>query len=327
MSKANKVNEKAPAWVMTFADLMSLLLAFFVLLFSFSELDKAKYKEVAGSLRDAFGVQQEIRTRDPPKGINIIAREFSPAVPEPTPRNEVRQYTTEDSLPYPVLHELEKAFQISTATRRQLEDKKRLEEALKPEIDAGLVELEMNDNRIVVRIKEKGVFPSGSDRLERNFMPIMQRLADTLTQTSGKIVIAGHTDNIPIENSRFRSNWELSVGRAMTVARVFFDRSTELGHRVHLEAYGEHRPIDTNETPEGRARNRRVELSLVYRPDARARARGWQGATPEPREVEMTISEEPDKDSMPASTPGSTSEETWLPWNAVGPTHTAEQPQ
>ena len=84
-----------PPWVVTFADLMSLLLAFFVLLFSFSELDKAKYKQVAGSLRDAFGVQQEIRVKDPPKGINIIAREFSPGIPMNfTPRSAQRNPTS-----------------------------------------------------------------------------------------------------------------------------------------------------------------------------------------------------------------------------------------
>ncbi len=91
-----KCPEGIPAWVMTFADLMSLLLAFFVLLFSFSEIDKNVYKEMAGSMRDAFGVQRDIKVKEPPKGINIIAREFSPGRPKETPINEVRQETTED---------------------------------------------------------------------------------------------------------------------------------------------------------------------------------------------------------------------------------------
>ena len=91
-----------PAWVMTFADLMSLLLAFFVLLFSFSEMDKNIYKELAGSLKEAFGVQREIKAKEPPKGINIIAREFSPGRPMPTPINEVRQKTSAESQEFPV---------------------------------------------------------------------------------------------------------------------------------------------------------------------------------------------------------------------------------
>ena len=255
-----------PPWVVTFADLMSLLLAFFVLLFSFSELDKAKYKQVAGSLRDAFGVQQEIRVKDPPKGINIIAREFSPGIPQPTTINEVRQFTTSDSLPYPVLSETKRGGASRPFGRGggQQADRERLATALRPEIEANLVELEIEEHRTIVRIKEKGAFPSGSDRLERDFEPIVRRLGDTLIDTSGTIVVAGHTDSVPIDSPVFRSNWDLSIARALTVARVFFDRSETLEPRTHLEAYGELQPIDTNETPEGRARNRRVEVSLVY---------------------------------------------------------------
>lgn len=259
-----------PAWIVTFADLMSLLLAFFVLLFSFSELDKAKYKQVAGSLRDAFGVQQEIRVKDPPKGMNIIAREFSPGIPQPTTLNQVRQFTTSDSLPYPMLSESRRGGSSQAQGYKggrladQGADRDRLAQALRPEIDAGLVELELEDHRIIVRIKEKGAFPSGSDRLEPDFEPIIRRLADTLVSTSGTIVIAGHTDSIPIQSESFRSNWELSVARALRVAHVFFRRSRALELRSHLEGFGELQPIDTNETVEGRARNRRVEVSLIY---------------------------------------------------------------
>ncbi len=87
---AKKGDEGLPAWVMTFADLMSLLMCFFVLLLSFSEMDVSKYKEMAGSLKNAFGVQRDIKVREPPKGINVIAREFSPGRPEPTIMNVVR---------------------------------------------------------------------------------------------------------------------------------------------------------------------------------------------------------------------------------------------
>jgi chemotaxis protein MotB len=267
----------SPAWVVTFADLMSLLLAFFVLLFSFSELDKAKYKQVAGSMRDAFGVQQQVRVKDPPKGINIIAREFSPGVPQPTALNEVRQFTTSDSLRYPVLAESKRKSAARPGLgagegpgmsreqeRQRLADGAKLAQTFKPELDKGLIELEIEDHRIIVRIKEKGAFPSGSDRLEGTFRPIIQRLGDTLVETSGRILVAGHTDSIPIENALFRSNWELSIARALTVAHVFFDRSETLAPRTQLEAYAEFLPVDDNATPEGRARNRRVEISLIY---------------------------------------------------------------
>jgi chemotaxis protein MotB len=95
-ARAKQAPQGAPAWIVTFADLMSLLMCFFVLLLAFSEMDVSKYKEMAGSLRNAFGVQRDIQAKEPPKGINVIAREFSPARPEPTQLNVIRQMTTND---------------------------------------------------------------------------------------------------------------------------------------------------------------------------------------------------------------------------------------
>jgi len=84
-----------PGWLATFADLMSLLMCFFVLLLSFSEMDAMKFKRLAGELRQAFGVQTIVNVSDPPKGTSVIARHFSPSIPEPTPINEVRQKTSD----------------------------------------------------------------------------------------------------------------------------------------------------------------------------------------------------------------------------------------
>jgi len=88
----------SPAWMATFADLMSLLMCFFVLLLSFSEMDVLKFKQLAGSMREAFGVQTQIKVEDIPKGTSIIAQEFSPGRPEPTPLNEVRQMTINNDM-------------------------------------------------------------------------------------------------------------------------------------------------------------------------------------------------------------------------------------
>jgi chemotaxis protein MotB len=180
-----------------------------------------------------------------------------------------------------------------TEEDRQRADKEKLEKALRAEIDAGLVELEMADDRIIVRIKEKGVFPSGSNHLEGTFKPIVQRLADTLTGTSGTIVVAGHTDSIPIANSVFHSNWQLSTARALTVAQVFFDCSDTLMPRVHLESYAEFQPIDSNATPEGRARNRRVEISLIHQADPPERDPEPTGRQPEAQRTESGLQQEP----------------------------------
>ncbi|MGK0169069.1 MAG: chemotaxis protein MotB, partial [Gammaproteobacteria bacterium] len=91
-----KCPEGTPAWVMTFADLMSLLMCFFVLLLSFSSLDLLKYKQIAGEMAAAFGVQREIKVKDIPKGTSVVKKHFSPGKPEPTSLNIVRQHTTDD---------------------------------------------------------------------------------------------------------------------------------------------------------------------------------------------------------------------------------------
>ena len=305
-----KCPDGLPAWVMTFADLMSLLLAFFVLLFSFSEIDKNVYKEMAGSMRDAFGVQREIKAKEPPKGINIIAREFSPGRPQETPLNEVRQHTTEDYHKNPVFTKAsiegqenqnrkttdnddksynslqEKDYENKKSlnkldvtdikiTRQDLErlkrvklDGKQIRHNLSSEINNGMIELEVKERRIILRIKEKGSFLSGSANVIKPFRDITKKISRVFSDFNGSIVVAGHTDNIPIRTKRFRSNWELSSSRAVSVIHELSRNKLLRKKRFQIEAYAATRPVDTNKTGAGRSRNRRVEIILDYRDDS-----------------------------------------------------------
>ena len=259
---------------MTFADLMSLLLAFFVLLFSFSELDKEMYKQVAGSMRDAFGVQRTVKVKEPPKGVNVIASEFSPGMPRPTALNEVRQFTTDDLHQYlklpPVVEERNRVMQ---------QDGERIHEALKDEIEEGLIELDVEEKKIVIRIRERGAFGSGQDRLIEPFRPVLERMAQAMRGTHGQIVVSGHTDNVPISNERFRSNWDLSAARGATVVHELIAVGGLDAGRLRIEGYADTQPIDENATEEGRARNRRVEVAIVYGSDE---VKGPMMVTPEP---------------------------------------------
>jgi chemotaxis protein MotB len=263
---------------MTFADLMSLLLAFFVLLFSFSELDKLKYKQVAGSMRDAFGVQKEVKVKEPPKGVNVIAQEFSAGTPTQTPLNVVRQQTTDDYHQYlqlPRISDPDK--QVSSAPEHNehllkpedtdtklAELGERIRGLLGKEIDEGFVEVDIEDPRIIIRVLERGSFTSGSTELIEPFRSIMAKMAQAIVISPGNVVVAGHTDNVPISNRRFRSNWELSASRAVTVVHVLMGLSKLPAGRFRIEGYADTQPIDTNNSPEGRARNRRVEVTLLY---------------------------------------------------------------
>ena len=275
-----------PAWVMTFADLMSLLLAFFVLLFSFSEMDKNIYKELAGSLKEAFGVQREIKAKEPPKGINIIAREFSPGRPMPTPINEVRQKTSAESQEFPVFTDPAEKGQenqdkktddtddvvsddvkdskLALISGRIKIDSELISKELSEEINNGLIDLQVEEQRIILRIREKGAFRSGSARLIKPFSTITAKISKVFRDFDGMIIVSGHTDNYPIHTKRFRSNWELSASRAVSVIHELSKDRVLKGKKYELAAYGETQPVDTNNTVKGRAKNRRVEITMDY---------------------------------------------------------------
>jgi len=255
-----KCPEGIPMWVMTFADLMSLLLAFFVLLFSFSEMDAQKYKQVAGSMKEAFGVQREVKIKDPPKGVNIIAREFTPGRTEPTPLNQVRQSTMDDFHQYPILGD-----RITDEEKEDIErEAEKIKQALADEIEEGLIEVNTEGRKIVIRIREKGSFPSGSAQLIRPFRKVIDKMVKALQHTRGTIVVSGHTDDRPIHTAHFRSNWELSSSRAVTVIHELSKSGQIDQKRFQIAAFGDTRPLASNDTPEGRAQNRRVEVTLVY---------------------------------------------------------------
>ena len=279
-----------PAWVMTFADLMSLLLAFFVLLFSFSEMDKAVYKELAGSLKDAFGVQREIKAKETPRGINIIAREFSPGRPQPTAINEVRQMTTDESKLHPVFTDPSKQGQENqnkkadidtnvTLSDEEIEQMARIEkdsaqvrEALDKEIKEGIVDLEVTEKSIILRVREKGSFPSGSADVIKPFKIIVDKISEVFRSFDGVIVVSGHTDNIPIKTYRFRSNWELSSSRAVSVIHELVKANALRDKRFKIAAYAETKPVDANDTSAGRAKNRRVEIMMDYSDNTKPKA-------------------------------------------------------
>lgn len=263
-------------WIATFADLMSLLMCFFVLLLSFSEMDVLKFKRLAGSMQRAFGVQQQLRVEDPPKGTSIIAQEFSPGKPDPTPLNEIWQKTTDESR-----SSLDVACQdlgssntgeTGDAQRQLVVDKIRdlvgeteedaieMAEALSKEIAEGILEVETAGRRIVVRVKEHGSFPSGSADLSPAFKPVLRIIQDVLRDTEGQVAVEGHTDDVPISTARFRSNWALSSARAVSVAHGLFGDGPLGEERFSVSGFADTRPLVSNETPAGRARNRRVEI-------------------------------------------------------------------
>jgi len=238
-------------WMATFADLMSLLVCFFVLLLSFSEMDVDKYKKIAGAMSEAFGVQSRIQAESIPKGTSVIAKEFSPGRPEPTARRVIRQQTTADS---------QHSLRVGAAQAGLLR------ELLKDGIEANKVEVDSAANGIIVRIREQGSFASGKAVLNPELVPLVRRLHTALAEIAGTISVEGHTDNVPITSPVFESNWELSVARAMSVARELMHGDQLEKERFMVVGRADTRPIQPNDTLENRAANRRVEIVVRTEP-------------------------------------------------------------
>ena len=247
-----------PAWVMTFADLMTLLMCFFVLLLAFSEMDAAKFKQLSGSMKDAFGVQSEVDVRTIPKGTSIIAQEFSPGKPEPTPVNTIRQFTIDSNL-----NTLDAVERQSNEVRATEEHAKRIREALKEEIENGSVAVQTEGMKVIIHILENASFDSGYADVRPEFLPVLTKIAGLIYSTNGLVTVSGHTDNVPISNERFRSNWELSTSRAVSVAHELMKTSDVGQERFIVTGHADTKPRAENDTAENRAKNRRVDISIV----------------------------------------------------------------
>ncbi|EAR21544.1 MotB family protein [Nitrococcus mobilis] len=269
----------APPWMATFADLSTLLLSFFVLLLSFSEMDVNKYKEIAGSMRMAFGVQREDVTRDPPMGTSFVARDFSPGQPSQSPFAKIAptpMSTSEGIRPMPPRVTvapsgpggpdslLSLSRQPSDAAVEQARSNLiKLQSLFRQEIERGLIEVAQIGAQIVIRVREHGSFPSGSAKLIKPFLPAVRKIGQAIRMTEGQVIIAGHTDNVPIHNAQFRSNWDLSAARAISLLRALGAVEAVDANRITVAGHADTRPIVSNDTPRHRARNRRVEIILV----------------------------------------------------------------
>ncbi|MDY6792004.1 MAG: OmpA family protein [Thermodesulfobacteriota bacterium] len=236
-----EVSEGAPAWVVTFGDLMSLLLCFFVLLLSFSEMDRAIYKQVAGSLRNAFGVQRKVKTMEPAKGMKIIAKDFDQELIAIQQREE---------------------FIVTQEKKTIGEELKKAVETLSQGMK-NLIQVEVGDKEISVRLMGETTFDSGKADIKQQMKPLLRKIGSVLQKTKGNITVTGHTDNVPLRsNWIYKSNLELSIARAASVAEFLLHKTYIKPSRISAMGYGEYRPREPNDTAEGRSKNRRVEIIL-----------------------------------------------------------------
>jgi chemotaxis protein MotB len=237
---ADEPEEGAPEWLVTFGDLMSLLLTFFVLLLSFSQTDVAKFKELAGSLEQAFGVQHQEAVYNTPKGMKMVARDFDQAFVEQASVGE---------------HEHKEPPLAKIAVQ--------LHALLAPLEAQGLVELETQENYLVMRLLGHTTFDSGKAEIRDDMIQTLQAIGRIVGGTTHDIFVAGHTDNVPTGGGTHRSNLDLSVARAAAVVDFFVTQGLVPADKIATMGFGEYRPLVPNDSPENRQKNRRVEIILA----------------------------------------------------------------
>ena len=369
----------APAWMATFADMATLLMAFFVLILSFAEFNVPKFKQISGSLKNAFGIQRIVPVVEQPKGTTVLSLDFSPS-PAPSVTKNLTQQTTDaeqknldlkseidegdsaksnskevldakdlsDEIKNNISSEnvkvetvsdkvlvsvntedktskeisklikdtvdaVEKARENTGATEtdvligginkdiqkmasatienkvlkdqvNNLEKKSsnsnkaiqektknaefsedQLRVALKQEIGKGLAEVQREKDRVVVTVGSAGAFSSGSAKLTKQARAIMQKIATVSGKGAGQINVSGHTDDVPlIFGGQYRDNWDLAAARASSVVQELSKSGTISSDKLRAISFGETKPIEQNDTKQGREKNRRIEIEIKY---------------------------------------------------------------
>ena len=133
---------------------------------------------------------------------------------------------------------------------------------MRDEIEKGSVAIQVEGSKVIIHILEKASFASGSADVRPSFVPVLQQIAGLIGSEDGTVTVSGHTDNIPISNNRFRSNWELSTSRAVSVAHELLWAAPLDESRFVVAGYADTQPQTDNETVENRTRNRRVDISI-----------------------------------------------------------------
>ncbi|MDC3141707.1 OmpA family protein [Alphaproteobacteria bacterium] len=369
----------APAWMATFADMATLLMAFFVLILSFAEFNVPKFKQISGSLKNAFGIQRIVPVVEQPKGTTVLSLDFSPS-PAPSVTKNLRQQTSDseqknldlkseidegdsaksnskenldakklskeiieqiqsDNVTVETINdkvlvnvntenksseEISKLIkdtvdavetarentgatdtdvliggidqdiksmasatienqslknQVNNLEKQNSESEKVIQEkkqkaefsedqlrvALKQEIGKGLAEVQREKDRVVVTVGSAGAFSSGSAKLTKQARAIMQKIAKVSGKGAGQVNVSGHTDDVPlIFGGQFRDNWDLAAARASSVVQELSKAKTIPSEKLKAISFGETKPLEQNDTREGREKNRRIEIEIKY---------------------------------------------------------------
>jgi chemotaxis protein MotB len=254
-------HENHERWLVSYADFITLLFAFFVVMFASTQSDKQKAKQVSESVKEALehgefsnaistvlgrGKHEASREVTNPDRVNK-SENLPPQTGGPQAKPEIAPPSPE-SKPHPA--DLSKSLE-------------KLQSGLEKELKSGKIGLKLEGRGLIISLRESTFFASGDDAVASGSTSILAKIAAEIRDVANPLRLEGHTDSIPIHNSRFRSNWELSAARAISMMELLHERFGIAPGRMSIAGYAEIAPSDTNETVEGRAHNRRVDLVVL----------------------------------------------------------------
>ncbi|EGW21350.1 flagellar motor protein MotD [Methylobacter tundripaludum] len=242
-------------WMVSYADFITLLFAFFVVMYSISSVNEGKYKTLSDSLGEAFSNKEQQGNEIAPIQIGTLPTTIQPIPLENPTAVEVEERR---ELSEEILKERKQLSQVSG----------QFEQVLAPFIQDNLVSVKKNDYWIELEMNSEMLFLSGEAELSKKAIPVLQKIVEVINPLPNMVNIEGHTDNIPIDNIKFRSNWDLSSARATSVVHEFVKEGIN-PPRLSAIGYGEFHPIGDNKIEAGRFKNRRVVLVLMSQAFAR----------------------------------------------------------
>ena len=241
--KAHPAHENHERWLVSYADFITLLFAFFVVMFASSQTDKAKAQMVSDSVKQALEKG----------GVASAVREILGGTVDDRGKGNAQMKGpggTEKKTAEAVAAELTPSLKYLT-------------KALESEIQLGKVEVHLEPRGLVVSLRQATFFPSGEDAIDPATFSSLDKIGETIHDLPNSIRLEGHTDAVPIHTARFRSNWELSAARSIAMLDLLTNRYSVQRERLAIAGYADTAPIASNDTAEGRGRNRRVDIVIL----------------------------------------------------------------
>ena len=242
--KRAQAHENHERWLVSYADFMTLLFAFFVVMFASTQADKNKAKDVSESVRDALEHGQFSAAISTVLGRGRHEVRKAPVSNEPTDQRE-NPRSSETRRP-------DLARSLNT-----------LQKELEGDLKSGKLQLRLDARGLIISMREKGFFASGDDTVAPDSLPMLSKIAEVVQSLPNPVRLEGHTDARPIHNSRFQNNWQLASARSIAMLELLCARFQIPVSRMAVAGYADNVPADTNETEEGRSHNRRVDLVLL----------------------------------------------------------------